>query len=160
MPRVGIRRRPSAIQRTALEAFSEDNFDNGIMRVGVIDPSITYPDGTPLSLVAQVNEFGGGNVPERPALRSAILKAAPILAELGQQQAKEMLRGRLRFDVAVRRQARFLKQLMQESILEFSEPPNAESTVAKKGFNDPLVETGLYVDSIDFELLRTRRDQL
>ncbi|USA53866.1 hypothetical protein NDN13_01350 [Acinetobacter sp. C32I] len=35
-----------------------------------------------------------------------------------------------------------IKDQLTQSIVEFSDPPNAPSTVRKKGFNKPLVETG------------------
>ena len=37
----------------------------------------TYPDGTPVSLVAAVNEFGtsDGSIPERPFMRNALRNA-------------------------------------------------------------------------------------
>ena len=155
-----IRVQRERIQKAALEAFDASKFDNTIMQVGVVDESLAYPDGTRVVDVAMWNEFGTDTIPARPALRTALKKIAPTLAKIGTEQAKQMLAGKLRFDHATRRLAKLLAGAMQESIEKWRRPPNAESTVARKGFNDPLIETGLYVNSIDFKLLKTRKSQL
>jgi hypothetical protein len=43
-----------------------------------------------------------------------------------------------------------IKGQIQSSIIAFSEPPNAKSTVDKKGFNDPLVWSGDKLNSVDY----------
>ena len=148
---------------TALNSFSREgdgsaNFDNSIMQVGVVDDTLTYPDGTRVIDVASWNEFGTSRIPSRPALRRAIRRAAPELASLGARQARDMLHGRLRFDVAARRMARILVDEMKQQIISFRTPPNAPSTIARKGFNNPLIDTRTYLNAISFKLLRTRRD--
>jgi hypothetical protein len=40
--------------------------------------------------------------------------------------------------------------ILKESIINFSFPPNAPSTIKKKGFNDPLVWTGKLTNSITY----------
>lgn len=42
---------------------------------------------------------------------------------------------------------------LQESIRSFSNPANAASTIAKKGFDDPLIETGHMLNSVDSEVV-------
>ena len=152
------------VQSAALRAFSKDGdggaqFDNSIMQVGIVDTALKYPDGTRVVDVAHWNEFGTSRIPPRPALRRAIKKASPELAKLGAVQAKEMLHGRLRFDVAARRLARILAAEMKAQIESLRTPPNAPSTVKRKGFNNPLIDTRLYKNSIGFKLLKTRKDQ-
>jgi len=43
---------------------------------------------------------------------------------------------------------------MKESILEFKTPPNKLTTISLKGFNDPLIETGLMYDSVKTRVRR------
>lgn len=155
-----IRVQRERIQAAALDAFDESKFDNSIMQVGVVDESLSYPDGTKVMDVAFWNEYGTETIPARPAMRTALKKTAPMLAKIGNEQAKQMLHGKLRFDHAARRLAKLLAGAMQESIEKWKRPPNAESTIARKGFDDPLIETGLYVNSIDYKLLKTRKNQL
>lgn len=47
---------------------------------------------------------------------------------------------------------KILQEGLQESILDWSSPPNAPSTIAHKGFDDPLIETGKMHDSIEFKI--------
>jgi hypothetical protein len=39
---------------------------------------------------------------------------------------------------------------LQQSIIEFNDPANAPSTVARKGFNDPLVESGVMLRTANY----------
>ncbi|EPD6208791.1 hypothetical protein ACSCYG_005675, partial [Klebsiella pneumoniae] len=45
-----------------------------------------------------------------------------------------------------------IKGQIQSSIIAFSEPPNAKSTVDQKGFNDPLIWSGHMLNSVDYEV--------
>ena len=157
-----VRVQRERVQRQALSAFSADNpeFNNSIMQVGVVDATATYPDGTKVVDVVRWNEYGTSKIPARPAFRRSISRTAPKLAEIGAEQAREMLHGKLRFNVAARRLAKLLAEDMQKAVESFRTPPNAPSTIRKKGFNNPLIETRLMVRSITYKLLKTRKDQL
>ncbi|PVX61240.1 hypothetical protein [Paraburkholderia unamae] len=54
--------------------------------------------------------------------------------------------------VALGRLGSMVRDQLQDSIREFSEPENAKSTVRKKGFNDPLVDSSHMLNSADFEV--------
>ena len=41
---------------------------------------------------------------------------------------------------------------LQESIITFSSPPNAPSTIAKKGVDNPLIDSGNMLNSVDWEV--------
>lgn len=45
-----------------------------------------------------------------------------------------------------------IQQEIQESIRTLMTPPNAASTVARKGFNNPLIETGHMLRSVAFQI--------
>jgi hypothetical protein len=45
-----------------------------------------------------------------------------------------------------------IKGQLQESIRNVDDPPNAASTIASKGFNQPLIDTGHMLNSVDFEV--------
>jgi len=150
--------------RNALGSF--DKFDdvalrNSIYEVGIVDGSIAYDDGTPVADVAFWNEFGTDTgIPARPALRTAVADSKKELRKVGRLNATKIVAGQLRFDAGMRQLARIVRDAMKLSILEWSTPPNAPSTIKRKGFDDPLIDTGLYHDSIDFKLLKTRKDQI
>lgn len=54
--------------------------------------------------------------------------------------------------VALGRLGYMVGNQLQESIREFSDPPNAKSTIAKKGFDHPLVDSAHMLNSVDFEV--------
>jgi len=45
-----------------------------------------------------------------------------------------------------------IKSDLQQSIINLKEPPNAKSTVRKKGFDNPLIETSHMLNSVDYEV--------
>lgn len=45
-----------------------------------------------------------------------------------------------------------IQRQLQTSIRDWTHPPNAPATIAKKGFNKPLIDTARMVDSVNFEV--------
>ena len=41
---------------------------------------------------------------------------------------------------------------LKQMIAEFSTPANSPMTIAKKGFNNPLVDTGIMLDTVDYDV--------
>lgn len=158
MPKVQAKR--VQVIADALTAFEPNNFENSVMEVGIIDKDIAYPDGTKLVDVALWNEFGTDNIPARPAVRTAIINEQPKLRRKAVRLARDLLYRRKRFDATARILARDMVKAIKRSITAWDDPPNADATIAKKGFDNPLIETKLYVNSIDFKINKTRRDQV
>jgi hypothetical protein len=108
-------------------------------------PNDTTADGLGIVDRGAVNEFGAPSVgvPSRPWLRSTFddnvdawskrLQAAPFdkLADVLAALAEEAT------------------EATRERVKAWSDPPNAPLTVALKGFNDPLVETGAMAAAIN-----------
>lgn len=51
-----------------------------------------------------------------------------------------------------------LQQSLQLEILDWSSPPNAKSTIERKGFDDPLIHTGKMYDSVKAKLVTRGTD--
>ena len=115
-------------------------YNTSRLRVGFID-SATYQDGQNVATVAFWNEYGTEKIPPRPFFRTTIAnnkgKWIDYIRKVQTLDAKagELIKGDLVF-----------------SILNWTEPPNAPYTIAKKGFNKPLVEQGIMSRSISYEL--------
>ncbi|RYY79935.1 MAG: hypothetical protein EOO69_04520 [Moraxellaceae bacterium] len=45
-----------------------------------------------------------------------------------------------------------IKDQLTQSIVEFSDPANAASTARKKGFNNPLIDTGVMQKAVGYEI--------
>ena len=163
------------------------------VRVGFLEGS-TYPDGTPLPVVAATQEFGGTvqvpehqvdvyrklakdgdflregrfvkrsqsnfqtthavpahsvTIPARPFMRPAIADnsggwgadLASLLQASGYDAGK-----------ALAQMGEVIAGQIRASIIAVTEPPLAPSTVARKGSDKPLVETGHMLNSVDYEV--------
>lgn len=111
----------------------------------------SYPDGTSIAEVAIYNEFGvpTHNQPPRPFFRNAIAankgKWAPNLATALKQNNNNAKK-------ALKLLGEEIKAEIVESINELQDPPLAPSTIARKGFEKPLIDTGLMRDSVDYKV--------
>jgi hypothetical protein len=120
------------------------------VKVGFLSKA-KYPDGTPVAMVAAIQEFGAprAGIPPRPFFRNMIaakskewpraianlLKSNDYDAEKTLTQTGEAVAGQLR-----------------QSVVDTNEPPLAESTIRRKGFDKPLVDTGHMLNSVDYEV--------
>ena len=103
---------------------------------------------------ARYAEFGTRTAPRRPFLSTTFDRSRreAYLAFARAFGASLLKRG-----VSARREGleaagRFMGRRLQESIESWSSPPNAASTVRKKGFNNPLIETGSMLRSVGYRI--------
>ena len=118
------------------------------VRVGFLEGA-TYPDGKSVAMIAAIQEFGGGHVPPRPFFRNMIKAKAPTWGD----SIGKMLRA-ASYDGAktMGRMGELIKGQLQQSIVDLTSPPLAPATVARKGFEKPLVDTGNMLNSVDYEV--------
>lgn len=123
---------------------------HGELSVGFMSGA-TYPDGTPVSAVAFWNEFGvpGHNQPARPFFRGMIEKESPSWPkEIAEAARTTNYDGKKVLELM----GQEIAGKLTESINDFSGAPLSPSTVAKKGFDKQLVDTGLMVKSVTFKV--------
>lgn len=128
-----------------------ENFE---AKVGFFDG--TYANGESVPYVAALNEEGTHSIPARPFMRVDTLSSEnkkkwteeyiPFVDGIAQghftwRQLHELL-------------GNTVKDAMKLAIVERNAPPNSPLTVQKKGFNDPLIETGLMYDSVKSKVER------
>ncbi|MBT9548601.1 MAG: hypothetical protein IV090_24620 [Candidatus Sericytochromatia bacterium] len=113
--------------------------------IGILGESAYYQNGEGFSLVdiAIVNEFGSddGRIPERAAHRTTF-----------REQKAAMLRrmnGVIRLTIDGKSPSQALDKLglyytakLRAQIIAWSIPANAPATIAKKGADNPLIDTG------------------
>ena len=114
-----------------------------------------------VSEVAIIQEYGTEKIPPRPAFRRGL--------EIGLAKNKKMTQAALRNIVRRTLQGRSAeinrnlttlltqigksaKAATKEIIKSGDETPNAPATIAKKGFDHPLFETGLLLEHVDYEV--------
>lgn len=133
-----------------LKEMADKMGQGGSLRVGFLEGA-TYPDGTPVALVAAVNEFGrpDQNQPPRPFFRQMIAEKQGGWAKSLGTVAKAT---DYDIDQALGQMGEGIKGQLQASIQKMDGPPLAPSTVAAKGFDKPLVDTGHMLNSVDYEV--------
>lgn len=120
----------------------------GNVQVGFLS-NARYPDGKPVALIAAIQDFGSGTIPPRPFFRGMIARESP-----GWGNALALNLKATNYDVAATlgRMGAGIKGQLQKSIIDLWAPPLAPSTIARKGFDKPLIETSHMLNSADFRV--------
>lgn len=118
------------------------------------DANARYPDGTSVAKVAFWNEFGTPNakhpIPPRPAIREWLATYGPTW---GPATAKLLKKNNYDALTTAKQVGEGMKGQLVKTYVAFSDPPNAPATIARKGFNKPLIDTALLIRSIDYEVV-------
>lgn len=129
---------------------------NQAVYVGVLPENADMPEshGTDLLEYAAINEFGQGHVPERSFLRSTFDENRETIRKMMVQDVNRIIDGTYTEDKMLRRVGGFLSKKVRSKVEAGGEPfiLNAPSTVRKKGFNKPLIETGNLLSSIGYRI--------
>lgn len=93
---------------------------------------------------ATINEFGApvANIPERSFIRSTYDEEQPEMIKIRDKFMEKVILGKLDPKIALAAVGHYLAEKIQQKIVELKDPPNAPLTIAKKGFDDPLIEHG------------------
>lgn len=118
------------------------------VRVGFLE-SATYPDGTPVATVAALNNFGATNIPARPFFTDMIAGKSPDWAD---RFARVLKLCDYDTDAALARMGDGIAGQLRRSIIETNNPPLSPVTIARKGFDTPLIDTGHMLASVDKEV--------
>jgi hypothetical protein len=127
------------------------------LKLGFFEDSIYGPENDNLN-VAQVAQFmeEGDPVkyPPRPFIRIGFLPRlkTPEYIPIFQQAIKSVLDGQSSFKQAYTRLGPTLVKGLQNEIIGWDTPPNSPQTIEAKGFNDPLINTGKLLESVDFKI--------
>jgi hypothetical protein len=127
--------------------FTEGGQGFGRNHEGVTaDPSITQ--------IAAWNELGTESIPARPFLKQSIDNNKDQIAALGVAQIKELVRGNITAEQALKALGALQVSLVQAEIRNGGFAPNAPSTIAKKsrgtGSTTPLIDTGRLRQSVHY----------
>jgi len=98
------------------------------------------------------NEFGTVNAPARPFLRSTHDEKKMdwirrIMTDFGQVLEQKKTGQQMLQSVG-----QFASKDVRQAVIEWDTPANAPSTIRRKGFDDPLIETGEMRDAIDYKV--------
>jgi hypothetical protein len=120
------------------------------LRVGFLE-NAKYPDGTPVAMIAAINEFGAPSrgQPPRPFFRNMIREKQgewpAAIKGLIVSNDYNMAKAMDQAGAAIAGQLR-------QSILDLMEPPLAPSTIRRKGFDKPLIDSRYMWKRVDHEV--------
>lgn len=129
-----------------LRAKLQTKNKQGSLEVGILKGK--YPNGLNIAQNAIFQEFGTYNIPPRPFFRNALRqnqKKWIAFYKSGLKQRDVNIVGK----VGV-----MASSDIKMSITKTLTPPNAKSTIKKKGSSHPLIDTGLLRSAIDYKVNR------
>lgn len=152
----------------ALKLLAAKAKNSAVLSVGFPEGA-EYPDGTPVPLVAAMNEFGHmvtvkhpkGDVAgsyyqmPRPFFRGMIAQESP---HWGKDLGKLLKAEDYDATKALTFMGEEIEGALVESIQSFTSPPLAQSTIDAKGFDKPLIDTGLMWQSVDSFVEETKKE--
>jgi hypothetical protein len=110
------------------------------------------PEEVTLVQIGTVNEFGSenGKIPERSFLRSTIKKEKLKYKKIFAKIANQLIDEPDNFKILLGKIGVIAQGDVQKTIRDLSEPPNAPMTIAIKGADNPLVDTGQLGSAITY----------
>ncbi len=104
-----------------------------------------------LAQLGLIHEYGTSRIPARPFLGPAIENNRERIQALNRDLLLQIMEGRLPKRAALGRLGAFGQGLVQKQIRETLTPPNAPSTIRRKGSSHPLIDTGQMVQNVAWE---------
>lgn len=137
------------------------------LRVGFLE-NATYPDGTKVALVAAVQNWGSpkkdekGNatgawrIPPRPFFSDMVRKEQrgwpKAIVDALRSQRFALATGAYDLKLALEQVGQLMVGQLQDSIRDTNAPPLSPKTVARKGFNKPLIDKAVMINSAGYEV--------
>lgn len=122
------------------------------VKVGIIGPLASEDHGgLTLAALAAVHEWGIG-VPERSFIRAWADENRTEIQRRQRALVRQILLGQITELVALKRLGAWAQGSIQKRIADGILPPNAESTIAKKGSSKPLIESGQLRSGVTYEV--------
>lgn len=121
------------------------------VEIGFFPEDIHPKNHIPVAAVAFANEYGvpEQNIPARPFMRSAIAINQPQWNVAFNSALKAVQYHAM---PAMEGMGALIQMQIRNSIETWTSPMNAPFTIAMKGFNDPLMETGYMLDHVKYKV--------
>lgn len=128
------------------------------VQVGIVEP-VTYGpdnDNLPVATVWSWQEEGlpAQNIPTRPAIRVGFM--APIKKgsydKMFAESMQRIAEGKSTFKQEYTKIGTRAKVDLKKAVADWDTPRNAPYTIELKGFDNPLIDSGLLYESIDFKV--------
>lgn len=136
---------------TAISALGKKLTSAKKVKVGFLEGA-TYPDGTPVAMIAAVQNFGAPSrgIPPRPFFSNMITQHG---GEWGGDTAELMERTDGDAHQTLTLMGELIEGQLRQSVVDTNDPALKPATIKRKGFEKPLVDTGHMLGSIDSEVI-------
>jgi len=120
------------------------------LKVGFLQGA-TYPDGTPVALIAAIHNYGAprANIPPRPFFSNMIRENAHKWPDA---VSKNLKATNYSVDRTLHRLGEGIKGQLQQAIRDFAEVPLKPATIRRKGFDKQLIDTGHMLRSVAYKV--------
>lgn len=137
--------------RDRLAELSRQVSKPALLRVGFLESATPYQDGTSTPLVAAIQEFGAPSrgIPPRPFFRNMV---AAKRGEWPDAIAQLLQANNYDATVTMNIVGQAIAGQLRQSIHDTNAPPLVPSTIARKGFAKPLIDTGHMYNSVNHEV--------
>lgn len=126
------------------------------VRVGVLGTGGSRESGLTNADLMVIHEFGTENVPERAPLRTTFDAKHREWVILSKKLLSALIAGRVETEQALGLLGAQAVADIQAQIRAGLPPPNAPSTIRRKGSSTPLIDTGRLLMSLAWQVLRRR----
>ncbi len=119
-----------------------------------VDIGVLSDEEWRLRVIAGANECGtrDGHIPERSFIRAGVDLNAGAINRRADEVWGQILDGAVTMNQGLGLMGEFIQRLITQRITNLKTPPNAASTIARKGSDNPLIDTGRMRQSIRWEL--------
>lgn len=138
-----------------------DDYAKTKIKTGWFD-SNRYEDGTPVAQVAKIQNDGAVirnkktgktiEIPSRPFFTDAINNNKENIKDRYIKDFKGYIKNKRNKEASLRRTSNYIEGLVKKQIVNGGYKPNSPDTVEKKGFNKPLVDTGIMLQTISSKM--------
>ena len=106
--------------------------------------------------IAASNEYGDpiNNIPERPFMRTAAAHSTLMVSNELKKRWPQHLKGKITTKTLLKDLSEKEAEMIKRFIITNDFVDNAAFTIAEKGFNDPLVNTGWLAENVDTKVRR------
>jgi hypothetical protein len=127
-----------------------------VITVGILSEAgkDTYEDGLTVLEVAVFNEFGTDRIPERSFIRAWFDENEGRLRTALSRMTVSVIAGKRTKEQALELLAQACVGQIQKRIANGISPPNADSTIDRKGSDKPLVDTGQLRSALGYRVDR------
>lgn len=110
--------------------------------------------GASIAQIAAYNEFGTDVIPERSFMRSGFDENQSRIVNFANKQFGLVIDGALNLNDALGLIGQLVQGIIQVKIRQIRTPPNAPSTIKKKGSDKPLIDFGQMIQSVRYAIVR------